>query len=194
MGLSQTTAPSTTPITTAEAKTHCRITIATAEDTYVDTLIEAATDYVEDVTGLQLVTATWTWTLDTFPNSDTLVAPVNPMASVTSIKYLDSDGVQQTWSSGSYDQDTTSMPGRIALAFGESWPTIRGGEIDSVEVIFTAGYGAASVVPEHLRHAIKLLVGHWYVNREQVVVGTITANIPHAVENLLNQKSLNWVA
>ncbi len=193
MGLSQTSAPSTTPITTAEAKTHCRVTTSD-DDTYIDTLVEAATDHVEDVTGLQLVTATWTWTLDEFPESDTLIAPVNPMATVASVKYLDSDGAQQTCDSSNYDTDFTSMPGRIVLAYNVQWPIIRGNEIDSVEVIFTAGYGAASAVPSHLRHAIKLIVGHWYEHREDATDGFAVKTVPRAATSLMNQRGLSWVA
>lgn len=193
MGLSQTTAPNTRPVSTAEAKTHAHVTTS-EDDSDIADMIEAATEHVEDWTGLQLMTATWTWTLDTFPTSDTLVSPINPMATVTSIKYLDSDGVQQTWDASKYDKDFTSMPGRIVLAHGETWPVIRGSEINSVEVIFTAGYGAASAVPKHLRQAIKLIVGHWYINREDVVVGVRASSVPRAATDLMGQRCLNWVA
>jgi len=38
---------------------------------------------------------------------------------------------------------------------------------------------------DSIRAAMKLLVSHWYENREAVVVGTITSQLPLAVERLL---------
>lgn len=36
-----------------------------------------------------------------------------------------------------------------------------------------------------IEQAILLLVGHWYANREAVVIGTISSAVPLAVERLL---------
>jgi hypothetical protein len=44
-------------------------------------------------------------------------------------------------------------------------------------------------VPETIRTAMRLLVGHWYENREATVVGTTAAELPLAVESLL---AMNW--
>jgi uncharacterized phage protein (predicted DNA packaging) len=41
-----------------------------------------------------------------------------------------------------------------------------------------------------VEQAILLLVGHWYANREAVVVGTIAAALPLAVERLLWYRKL----
>ncbi|GGH24454.1 uncharacterized phage protein (possible DNA packaging) [Cribrihabitans marinus] len=51
-----------------------------------------------------------------------------------------------------------------------------------------AADGAEPVVPavnETQRHAARLLVGHWYENREAVAQGTIVPKVPFAVEMLL---------
>lgn len=51
--------------------------------------------------------------------------------------------------------------------------------------------GSDPVEPEEMgltpdvQQAILLLVGHWYANREAVVIGTISTAIPLAVERLL---------
>lgn len=45
--------------------------------------------------------------------------------------------------------------------------------------------------PASFKAAMLLLIGHSYANREAVVVGTITAEVPLAVESLL-WSSRNW--
>jgi len=42
-------------------------------------------------------------------------------------------------------------------------------------------------VPEKVKSAIKLLVGHWYKNREAVVTGTVPRPLEMAVQSLLSQ-------
>ncbi|WP_110642462.1 head-tail connector protein [Salinicola sp. CPA57] len=43
----------------------------------------------------------------------------------------------------------------------------------------------ALVLDDDLVTAMLLLIGHWYVNRESVVVGTITSEMPMAVQSLI---------
>ena len=45
--------------------------------------------------------------------------------------------------------------------------------------------------PASFKAALLLLIGHSYANREAVVIGTITAEVPMAVESLL-WSSRNW--
>ena len=46
-------------------------------------------------------------------------------------------------------------------------------------------YGTADDVPEAIKAAMKLMIGHWYLNRESVQVGNIVTAFPLAVEALL---------
>lgn len=41
------------------------------------------------------------------------------------------------------------------------------------------------LLTKDIEQAVLLLVGHWYANREAVVVGSITSAMPLAVERLL---------
>ena len=49
----------------------------------------------------------------------------------------------------------------------------------------------AADFPASFKSAMLLLIGHSYANREAVVVGTITAEVPMAVESL-RWSSRNW--
>lgn len=51
-------------------------------------------------------------------------------------------------------------------------------------VEYAAGY-TVETLPEQIRQAVLLLTGHWYEHREEVVIGTITAELPMAAKNLM---------
>lgn len=44
---------------------------------------------------------------------------------------------------------------------------------------------AGLVLDDDLTTAMLLLIGHWFVNREAVVIGSITAELPMAVQALI---------
>lgn len=49
----------------------------------------------------------------------------------------------------------------------------------------TAGWTDRHDIPDHFKVAIKLLVGTWYENREQDVIGTIVTTLPSGVMFIL---------
>jgi uncharacterized phiE125 gp8 family phage protein len=160
--------PSTEPITTAEAKSHIRVDVST-EDTLIDDYIKVARRLSERLTRRSFITQTITLKLDGFSGGE-IVLPRSPAQSVTSIQYVDTDGATQTWSSSLYDVDTSSEPARVTPAYDEDFPDTRA-VANAVTVTYVAGYGSASDVPEELRLLIRLLVGHYFENRE--AVGTV---------------------
>jgi uncharacterized phiE125 gp8 family phage protein len=186
--LSLVYAPALEPVTLAEAKNHLRVD-DDSENELIDALRVAAREYVETFTGRKLITQTWDLKLDAFPCERCIELPFAPVSAVSSISYVDANGDTQTWASSNYTSDTPSgpfaMPGRIVPAYTVSWPTTRN-VINAVTVRFVAGYGATvHTTPYLLRAAIKLLVGHWYANREPVVVGSIANDIPLSVQSML---------
>lgn len=186
------TAPAEEPITLAEAKSHIRVDIA-EDDLDIILLTKAARLHSEMFTRRSFVTTTWKMTLDYFPHHGIIRMPRPPLASVTSIKYVDTDGTQQTLAASEYAVDTQSEPGRITEAFGVSWPSTRV-EANAVEIVFVAGFGLAVDVPEDIKHAIKLLVGHWYENREDVTINAFPRRLPMAAESLLYGQRILEVA
>lgn len=181
MTITIVTPPATEPITSTEAKAHLRVD-DTASDTLITALIPAARQYAEDYLQRGLITQTLRLSLDVFPADVIEVYP--SLQSVTSIKYTDTDGVLQTWDIANYLVDTYSTPGRITPAYGVEFPSTRT-QMNAVEVVFVAGYGAADDVPQAIKQALLLLIGHWYENREAVNVGGTANELPLAIDALL---------
>lgn len=184
MGLIRTVDPTVEPITLAEAKAHSRVTI-TEDDAYIESLIAATRDRIEQFCKRSLLTQTWRLTLDRWPWHRDIILPFPPLQSVSSITYVDTAGDTQTWSSSNYIVDTASTPGRVRLAYAELYPSLRD-QPNAVTITYVAGYGsAASSIPASIIHAAKILCGHYYDNREPVVTGTIAAAIPESYKALL---------
>jgi uncharacterized phiE125 gp8 family phage protein len=160
-------------------------TTNTTEDPEINDLIKAARQVVEEYTGRALIQQTWDLFIDGgFPISG-IVLPFPPVSSVTSVKYTDEDGNQQTWASSEYTVDTNSEPARIVLAYDKTYPAVRN-VIANVEVRFVAGYGTARAdVPNPINRALKSILTHLYENRSEVVVGTVVNRVPQASRYLL---------
>lgn len=182
MALTLVTAPAEEPVALADAKLHMRVDDSD-ENALITTLIAAARKWCENHTRRQFVTATYDWTLDRFPC--VLRVPRPPLASVTSITYVDTAGTTQTVDSDDYRVDIATAPGRITEAYSASWPSTRS-VTNAVTVRFVAGYGDAADVPESIITAIKIMVAHWYEHREPVMPGLSISSVPMSVTSLLS--------
>lgn len=185
--------PDATPITAAEAKAHMNID-SDDDDTYIDSLIAAATQYVEKYIGRRLITQTWDLYRRDFPvGSIPLQIPYGPVQSITHIKYLDTAGTLQTWSAANYELDAYALVPKVSPAYGLVWPMPRDFQ-NAVNIRYVAGYGdAATDVIPNIKHALKMLVQTWFENREDVVVGTIVTDAPNGVKRLLDMERVNWL-
>jgi len=184
MSLSLVTAPSGEPLAAAELLDHVR-ELDTTQAPYLETLGVVARQHVEEYCRRALLTQTWKLLLDAFPEDEFIRLPRPPLQSVTTVQYRDLTGTLVTWDAANYVVDTASLPGRIHRAYGISWPSTRC-QANAVEITYVAGYGTQpEAVPEPVRHALKLLVGHWYNIREPVITGTIATPLPLTVAALL---------
>lgn len=189
-GWTVTTEPAVEPVTLTEALEHLRVE-DDADNTYITNLITAARQTAEEYTHRQLITATYTYYLNKFYSRIELPRP--KLQSVTTLKYYDTSGNQQTLTEDTdYTVVTSSEPGYIVPYYCTSWPSTR--DIpDVIEIIFKAGYGnAASSVPMAIKQAILLIIGDLYENRETVITGTIISKFPRTVESLLNPYKFFW--
>lgn len=186
-GLALITAPTLLPVTLDEAKAHVRI-YANDDDALITSLITAAMQSAERFMARAILTQTLELTMDLLPcGNDPIALPMAaPLQSVTSVKYYDVDGTQQTWSSSNYIVSTAKEPGELRLAYGISWPSYRV-RPDAIAVRYVAGWTTAALVPYPIKQAMLLLIGHWYNNREEVNVGNIVTKLESAAEHLLTQ-------
>jgi len=181
--LKSVTPPASEPVTLAEAKLHVRQDLDT-DDTLITGLITAAREEVERICWHALLTQTWELVLDRWPAGDAIELPRPPLQSVTSVKYTDSSGAETTWSAANYVVDTDSTPGRIVLAYSVTWPTVVLQPTGGIRVRYVAGWTSAANVPQAIKQALLLLVGHWYENREDTGKAA-TDTIARGVADLL---------
>ena len=182
MGLQLITAADDYPVTLAAAKLHLRID-GTADDANVTSLIGRGTGYAQKQTGRALVSQKWRLILDAFP-SGAIRLPLPPLVSVESINYLDEAGALQTLSPADYLVNPYGLVGEVTPAYGKQWPTTRAQPM-AVKIAFTCGYGDADSVPEEIKGAILLMVGHLDQNRE-ASGDKAMESIPFGVDALLS--------
>lgn len=186
------TPPAVEPVSLDEAKAQLRVD-GDEENDFITGLIAGAREYFEEVAHRALISQTWRLSLDSWP--DEIELPRAPLQSVTSVVYKDADGApttigytdeEGTWVSDTLLVDTESEPGRIVLAASQSWPSDELYRVNPIQITYVAGYGdEAGDVPAHMRQAIKLLIGHWYENREATITGTIMKEIPLGIDSLI---------
>lgn len=173
------TAPATEPVTTAEAKAHLRIT-HTSDDAYLGTLITAAREYAEQQIGQALAEQTREYTADAFPSDGVFRLGLSPVVSISSVKYLDEAGAEQTLSSSVYAVDTQSAPGALVLAVNQTWPTTA-----SIPSCVRVRYVCGATPRPLLKQAVLFIVAHWYEQRLPVNVGNIVNEIPQSLAAIM---------
>lgn len=166
------TKPVKEPLTLDETKDHLKLELDDkTEDALVSRLIVAARRRAENFLWRAIMKQTWDYFLDEFPNSEgTILLPLPPLQSVTTVKYIDLDGNQKTLADTLWKADAVSEPARLVPAFNETWPSTRE-EINAVEIRFVAGYTDIGQVPEEVKSGMKMMAASWYENRESLREG-----------------------
>jgi len=160
-----TAASGSEPLTTAEAKAQIR-SVQSQEDSLVDFYVKAARQAAEDHLGRGLLTQTWTLALSDFVNVIPLPMAC-PLDTVTTVKYYDVNGTQQTLASTVYTVDCKSRPGRIALAANQTWPAIQSTRrVNRIEIAYVVGYASSNLIPAAIMQGIRMYVGLMDTNRD----------------------------
>lgn len=183
MGLDLIAAPTVEPLTVDEVKAHLRIDHC-HEDMLLASLIASSRLHIEAALDLALISQSWSWTLDAWPDSHVLELPLRPVHSVEAIRVAAENGTKVQLSPDRFLVDGAIFSSRIISTSG-GWPQPSVPAL-GIEVAFTAGFGGEpSDVPQPIRQALLMLVAHWYEHREPVAIGTDAARIPDTVSALL---------
>ena len=174
------------PVALDEAKEQCRVDIDD-DDVLIANYLNAAVYRCQLAARRTFITTTYDGYFDRWPASG-IEFPLPPLQSVTGVYYTDEDGTEAEWSSDYYIVDTTSTPGRLVYKRTAVSPSVVLQEINAVRIRFVAGYGDdPSDVPEIYSQAIRMLLGHYYENREALLVaqGLSLSELPLSVADLL---------
>jgi uncharacterized phiE125 gp8 family phage protein len=162
--------------------------INTTVDAQLTMMIKAARQHAEQELKRYLVTQTLDAYFDYF-DEDEIYLP--PMQSVTEIKYYDADNVEQTLSASYYVVDSVSVPSRVIIADGYSWPSTYS-KPNAVKIRFIGGYGAASSVPDCIKHWMLVKIATMWESREQFITGTSFNQLPSIfIDSLLDPERVH---
>jgi len=210
---SVTTSPSYELLTAAELRTHLRLPsfddADAAEDAYLDSLIKACGNSIETTVRRPVRAQTRDLVLPAFPyGSDYksgawahtggywwgytsergIVLDITPIRAVNAIRYW-KDGAEETLPAADYRVVGTGehITRRVEIypAEGKSWPCA---DYDDGEVVIAVDCGWTQAnLPEEFKHAARLIAGTWYRFRDEIVTGTIIAEVPRSAKHLLQQ-------
>ena len=191
-GLIYNVAPSTFPVTLEEALLFLKQHPGTSDDVLITDLITMATEEVEVITEHQLQDATSVQFFDGWPGGVygtsyggyynrfiTLMRP--PLQSVTSVKFIDFDDVEQTVDPANYTvKINNEARGLIQFDVDFTLPILSRNVVDSVFVEFVSGYESwpgKSGVPVSIKTAIKYFINEIYQHRMYQQEGSITGQL-----------------
>ncbi|WP_226936785.1 head-tail connector protein [Pseudogemmobacter faecipullorum] len=149
-----------------DAKAHCRASDFDDDDTLIEGYILAAAEYVQDVCQTILLRTPFKATGPRFNLGFTGF----PRPELSSVSYVDDLGATITVDPSQYE----ICKGRLVVHGVTS--------ITSATVEFTAGIGAGNV-PAKLVQAARMMVAHWYANRE--ASGEGLAPVPLGVRDMV---------
>lgn len=176
-------------ITLDEAKAHLEID-HTDRDAMITGLCAAASEMIDGPEAMAgKAIAAQTWVYKTEKSFTELDLPIFPVQAISSVAYLDDADAEQSLSVNDFIFYSTNDWTRIDTVSGFSWPALSDRK-DAIQITLSAGM---SEVPQGLKQAALLMVGHWYANRE--AASELNMNdVPYAATSLINLQRKGWVA
>lgn len=188
MTLTTLTGPAAEPLLLGDAKAQLRLS-SSDEDELITRLIITARQHVEHHTGLALITQTRRHSRDAWPPGRSVPLPVHPVQSVDVVRIHGAEEAFAVLDPAHIHLAAAQRPARLSLRAGRAWPR-PGRRQGGIEIDLTVGFGPSGEdVPAPLRHAMLLLVAHWFENREPMEASP--GRLPHMVSALL--APFRWV-
>lgn len=155
------------PVSDAELKAHLMLT-DNDDNAVISSVLLAAVDHIEAVTNRKLVSQTVELVVSSFPecSGQVLELPGGVVSEVTSVAYLDAEGVSQTLSASRYELNSRG-PHAASIALldpDDSWPIVRAVGLP-VTITYVAGWADADAVPASLKNGIKMVAGSFFDGR-----------------------------
>ena len=150
-----------------------RLTATSVEDDLLNDIITSAREHVEDICRRAIVTQTWDYFLNKWPDVNYIKLPYGNLQSVSSMKYTDSDGDETTMTVTTdylVEQNGEGI-GRIVLPYGITWPSFTAYPSKPIVVRYVCGWTTQALVPYRIKSAIKLLCSDLYEMRGEPIVG-----------------------
>jgi uncharacterized phiE125 gp8 family phage protein len=193
--LQRTVKPAVLPVTLAQAKADLRED-RDIEDALIESLIMAATDFMEapsGVIGKAFITQTWKLSVPCADRLGRIELPITPAQSIDSITYFDGAGNEQTATVSDFNFYGEEDWAYLMPKTGKAWPALTD-QIDAITITYKAGFGDSdSDIPMSINRAIRMLVVHWFENRGIAIVGTSVSHLPMAVQSLVSINRKGWV-
>ena len=147
------------PVSLDVMKSYLRVT-SSVDDALIQSMINAATEWGEKYTSRDFRIKTWNLLLDWF--TDPIEIRRSPVASIMSIKYFDTDDVEQTVATTVYYLKKQTQWSQVWLKEDQFWPDDLRMQQQSITVQFkTEPYRCINEIIE----AIQRTVAYWYRNR-----------------------------
>jgi uncharacterized phiE125 gp8 family phage protein len=147
----------------------------TTGDVQLTLYLYSAVEHAEAIMRRKLLTQTWDYWIDAFPETDYIDLPFGNLQSVTHVSYVDSSGDVTYLAAGTdYDVNTAGDGvGQIVLPYGASWPSFTPYPSHPVRIRFVCGWASADAIPPDIANAVKMIAADLYENRGERITGTI---------------------
>ncbi len=162
-----TTAATAEPVSLEEAKRRLHVTFNDDDDD-IELMVASMRDHAEKYCNTRFASQTVEMKCDGFCDFSRL--PEAPASSVTSVKYIDTAGVEQTLPDTVYELRNDELEVSIVTKYGEQWPAVQTGS--RITVTAVVGYAEP---PAAVKHAILLTIVDAYENRENAELEEWTA-------------------
>ncbi len=181
MTIALITPPASEPLSIAEMKTHLRIDHDHEDDLLLE-LLRAARQYTEFASGQKLLTQLWRQYVSGISQDRCVTLKVAPVQSISAVIAYDAEGEPSPLSLDEFDLVRGTEPVQLRFSDGVN----MGRAANGLEIDIIAGLTDLAVeVPDTLKHAIRLLVAHWYEFRGAISPQQQPVSLPPGFDSLV---------